>query len=343
MENSTGHDAAHGFVIVSVVGFRNPDDLRKCLTALVKSEHKDFIVSICENGGPAAFDSLVQSLSGVALAAGDNPPIGDPRIDRIWSGALFGDNQPVYVLRAKSNLGFAGGVNATVNQLLEDPRWTAVWLLNPDAEPDPRALLALWRRQRETGAAIVGGRLVFQDTDLIQLYGGRWRPLMARGFNIGLGSAKDAPVDVDKIERSMTHVNGASMFVSRTFVETVGMMPEDYFLYAEEVDWCLRAESSQLRYAHDCVVYHRFGTTIGSSRDRGKGSDLSLYLEERNKLLLSRRFYPKLYPIIVIVTLTLLSQFIFKGATRKIPIAFRGWMAGLRGERGPPEFLIEQL
>lgn len=332
---------AEPLVVISIVGFRNAGDVEDCLTAVTNLTYRNYIVSICENGGSDAFQLLVARLHGLVSPDTMKNGARDVRVERIWSGTLKSGGQRVHVLQAMTNLGFAGGVNVTLTQLADNPEWDAIWLLNPDAQPDPGALSALSQRARETGAFIVGGRLVHSDTGRIQLYGGRWRKLIARGYNIGLGSPKDAPVDTSKIENEMNYVNGAAMFVRRAFVDKFGLMDEEYFLYCEEIDWCLRMEKKYLRYAHDCIVYHRHGTTIGSNADPKRRSDLSIYLSERNKLLLSRRYFSRIYPIIVITTLLMLLQFVAKGASERLGIGFRGWLAGLRGERGAPIFLLE--
>ena len=90
-----------------------------------------------------------------------------------------------------------------------------------------------------------------------------------------MDSKKDAPINVEELEGSMTYVNGASMFVTRSFVKKAGLC-QDSFLYYVEVDWCLQAEPNQLRYAHNCVVYRRHGSMIGSNRDKTKLSQLSV-------------------------------------------------------------------
>ena len=44
---------------VAIVGYRNPDDIVRCLGALQQSTHPDFEVIICENGGPVAYAALI--------------------------------------------------------------------------------------------------------------------------------------------------------------------------------------------------------------------------------------------------------------------------------------------
>src|SRR5690606_19980013 len=118
----------------------------------------------------------------------------------------------------------------------------------------------------------------------------------------------------------------------------IGEMDERYFLYHEEVDWCLRRGAARLGYGHDSIVYHKHGATMGSSSDRKRRSRLSVYLEERNKLLLTRRFYPAIYPVVVLTTLVLTAQYLRAGAFANFRTALAGWSAGLRGETGAPRW-----
>jgi hypothetical protein len=66
---------------------------------------------------------------------------------------------------------------------------------------------------------------------------------------------------------------------------------------------------------------------------------LSVYLGERNKLLLTRRFYRPLYPLVALSTLLLTAQYLAQCSMRNFRAALAGWAAGLRGEEGiPPRF-----
>nr|WP_229426843.1 hypothetical protein [Microvirga alba] len=159
---------------------------------------------------------------------------------------------------------------------------------------------------------------------------------MARGFNLGMGEPADREPDVAAIERQMDWVCGASLFASRRYIESVGRMNERYFLYNEEVDWCFRRGSFRLGYAHHSIVYHSFGATMGSSVSRRQCSGLSVYLDERNKLLFTRRFFPSRYPIVVLITLLLTSQYLFDGAPANFRHALGGWFAGLMQREGVP-------
>ena len=322
-------------VVIAIVGYRNAGDIRTCLSALAGLTEKNFIVSICENGGREAYATLTNALDGLLAMDGVPPPVIDERVDDARAGRLQPGGQPVRLYLSAINAGYAGGINISIRQLARTEEWSGLWILNPDAQPHPDALAALIARSRD-GYSIVSSRLVFAATERVQSYGGQWRILMARGLNIGMNAPRDAVPDADAIARTMDYASGASMFVTRDYINAVGLLDERYFLYCEEVDWCLRRGSRRLGYAHEAIVFHAHGTTIGSSADRRARSKLSVYLDERNKLLLTRRFFPVRYPLVVVATLLLTTQYLKAGAVRNFFVALSGWWAGVRGEVGFP-------
>lgn len=301
-------------VAVAIVSFRNPSDVADCLAALGESRHTDFEVVVCENGGPAAFEAL-QACASVRLAGG----------------------QPVRLVCAESNLGYAGGVNRCIRETPDADAW---WVLNPDTLPDPIALAALVERLERGDCQAVGG-VIQLASGQVQAYGGRWQRWLARAVSLGHGAAITVPVDPNEIEARQNFLNGASMLIGRTFLRGAGPMREDYFLYCEEVEWGLRGQKAGMRFGFtpQGVVVHKQGTSTGNAVDLRNRSRLSVYLNERNRVLLSRDCYPKLLPVTAVATLaTLLIRFGKRRAWRQIGYGVQGWLAGLANRRGAPEW-----
>ena len=65
-----------------------------------------------------------------------------------------------------------------------------------------------------------------------------------------------APIDVEA-------VLGACLFVRGEVLEQVGLMPEDYFFFLEETDWCYQIRKAGWRIVHvpDAQVVHIFGAS----------------------------------------------------------------------------------
>ena len=270
-------------VAVAIVGFRNTEDVSACLAALAASAYENFEVVVCENGGADAFSRLQAALP-AALPGGQRVTVFDP-------GA---------------NLGFAGGVNAAIAKSPDAGAW---WILNPDTQPEPEALGAMVRRLARGDCHGVGCVLIRPD-GRAQSYGGRWEVAFARPVSLGLGAPGGASVDAAWVEARQNYLNGAAMLVDRRFVEVAGLMREDYFLYCEEVEWCLRAVGMGigLGFAPEARVLHAQGTTTGWGGAAKARSRLSVYLGERNKLLLTRDLYPATMPLAAVAVLALIAR-----------------------------------
>lgn len=297
-------------VAIAVVGFRNAHDIVECLKALEGSTHTDFEVIICENGGPEAF---------AALSA-------------VLPGALPG-GQPVRAVMASSNLGFAGGVNVGLN---ETPHADAWWVLNPDTQPEPGALAAKVARLARGDCDAIGCTLYRPDGS-IQSHGGHWWPWMARAESLGIGRRLGDPVDAAWVERTQNYLNGAAMLISRRFLERAGPMREEYFLYCEEVEWCLRALELGLKlgFAPDARVLHAQGTTTGAADDVAQRPRMPIYLSQRNAMLVTRDRFPARLPV---AALALMSQLALRcvrhRAWRQFGYGASGIIAGLLNRRG---------
>lgn len=302
-------------VAVCIVAFRNTDDIVGCLAALGASNHRDFEVVICENGGEAAFQALLACLP-----------------------AALPDGQVVRAVRAPRNLGYAGGVNVCLAQAPGADAW---WVLNPDTLPGPDSLARLAARLAEGDCDAVGNTVYLPD-GRVQSHGGRWRSWLARAVSLGHGSPHGGAVDQAQVERDQSYLNGASMMMGRRYLEIVGPMREDYFLYCEEVEWCLRGlkRGMRLGYAPGADVLHEAGTTTGSYDHIRSRPRTPIYLGERNKMLTTRDTYPLRLPVAAAAALALLClRFGRARAWRQLGYALQGWSAGLRGERGPPRWL----
>ena len=107
-------------------------------------------------------------------------------------------------------------------------------------------------------------------------------PITLRNQSIGYG-------EEDKGQYYVAHptpyAHGAAMMVKREAIEKVGMMPECYFLYYEELDWSemFRRAGYEIWYEPGCTVYHK------ESQTTGQMSPLKTYYITRNRLLFAQR------------------------------------------------------
>jgi N-acetylglucosaminyl-diphospho-decaprenol L-rhamnosyltransferase len=332
-------------VVIAIVSTNDVENVIGCLRSLSASVHRNFWIAICENGGADGFRRAVTVLADADCIETDHAANqSEPEVAWTQGHARFRlarSGQPVVLLRSSVNRGYAGGVNACIAAAGQGP-WDAVWVLNPDTFPEPDALAALVCRQREGGYGMVGSRLIFTASGRVQTWGGLlWFPLLGRGRLLGYQAPADTMPDVADIERRMKYICGASMYVTRDYVEAVGGMDEEFFVYQEDVDWCLRRGSFKLGYAHDSVVHHIHGATSGSSSTQKKTrSRFNIYLTERNRVLLAAKQFGSKWPLLAAIALLQTFEHLLRiGSVRQFRFAIEGWWAGVRGEIGPPGFM----
>lgn len=187
----------------------------------------------------------------------------------------------------------------------------------------------------------VGGILVMSD-GRVQAYGGRWHEWTGRAESIGWGQPLDSAIDEQGIEDSLSYLHGASFLIDRDFLARTGPMREDYFLYCEEIEWFHRAVSRgcALGFARDSRVLHLQGTTTGYFNDKRARSRLSVYLDERNKINFTRDTKAYRIPLVAVASVAVaVRRFLLRGALPQFRYSVSGIAAGLRNERGKPDWL----
>lgn len=186
------------------------------------------------------------------------------------------------VLRSETNLGFAGGNNLGMLHAKGD----YFLLLNNDTIIEKDILPPLLHRfsfSEKIGA--VGPKILFaQPPRLIQFAG--YTPMSGILLRNNLIGYNKPDCGQYNIARPTPAILGAAMMVSRKAAEKAGYMPETYFLYYEELDWCERLKEAgfELWYEPDATVLHRGSVTAG-----GKESPLSVYYLTRNRLYYAQR------------------------------------------------------
>ena len=323
-------------VVVGIVGYRCEDVIARLISVGAAWTHKAYEIHVCENGGMDSFRSLVDAISALPTLVSVELPASLSKDVRTRVAFRSLDGQSIVLHGASGNLGYAGGANAILAAVEADPTWYAFWLLNPDTEPEPEALSALLAHLMKGDYAIVGARLVYRGTRRLQQYGGRWRWWLGRGYNVGYGQPMDVRPDIAAVEASLNYASGACMLVSRAFVHHAGPLDERYFLFSEEVDWCLRRGEKRVGYAHEAIVYHTQGATTGANAAIQRRSLFSVYLLERSGILLTRKFRPQFLPIVAVASGVFTLKYLSAGGFAHFKAALAGWAAGLRGETGFP-------
>lgn len=259
-------------VTIVIVNYEGQADTRECLMSLMDIKHSQFEVTILvvDNGSVQNF-KLPKSLQ----------------------------KKNIEVVRSQANLGFTGGNNLGMWYARENYNPDYILLLNNDTTVDPSFLEAMVQFSKDhLDVGMIGSKIYFskgrefhaasyslaEKGKVIWFAGGSidWPNLVA--FHRG----------VDEVDRGQfdhifetDFITGCSLLIPRTVFEKIGYLEKNYFLYLEDVDYCLRAQQAGFKLAicSESIVWHK---NAGSSG--GSGSETQVYYQTRNRLYFAARY-----------------------------------------------------
>lgn len=299
------------------------------------------IITVNYNGAAhtlALYESLrtMQCPEGVSwrLAVVDNGSSDGDR-ERLSRGLAAAENVDLVV---QENAGFAGGVNrgfaAHATSGVQPDWW---WLLNNDATVAPNCLVELLRSANALGEqAVLGATLVYAgDRQIVQAAGGaRYYPPFGRARHNGKGQSIAHVLAAPALR--LDYIVGASMFFSAAILRRVGPLPEEYFLYYEELAWCrsARTRGATFHWVPTARVYHVEGATTGATDKFRRLSNLSAYYLWRNSILYTRFHHAAWLPTVFLTKCIELGQALMRGDLEKWGVFCSAMRDAWRGRQG---------
>ncbi len=224
---------------IVIVHYQNLEDTKRCINSLSKLEQVNFQIVIVDSASPNG--------SGKKLNF---------------------DNVKLILL--EENNGFAYACNKGIEQSDAD----YIWLLNPDTTVEPDALSELLKASRGNNDAVAfGSKVLYGDRkDKIWSAGGKLKISEQEVRMIGnMQNAKNSFL----LNHFCDYLPGCSIFASREIFKK-NKLPEKYFMYFEETDWCCGLRQ-RLMYVSKSIVYHH-------TKDEKMQSVFHIYYYNRNSL-----------------------------------------------------------
>lgn len=197
------------------------------------------------------------------------------------SVALIASRFPgVTIISSSRNLGFAGGNNLALKQILAtvppdaDRRDRAVLLLNSDCFVGPDTIQQTCTfLDQHADAGAVGPKLLLRNGQL-DLACRRAFPTPSSAFSKLTGLARRFPNNPRFARYNLTYldpdltvevdsVTGAYMLVRLAAIDDAGLLDESFFMYGEDLDWAFRIKEQgwKVFYYPDAQALHYKGAS----------------------------------------------------------------------------------
>lgn len=192
----------------------------------------------------------------------------------------------VKVILNGRNLGFTGGNNVGIRAAKGD----FLFIVNNDTEVTPgllEGLLEIFDKYPDAGIVspkfhyfFHKGTIEYAGYNTVNIFTGR------NGM-IGCQEKDEGQYNDVKVTN---YAHGGGMMVPRKIIDEVGGLPEDFFIYYEEFDWCdqIKRKGYKVYYQPKSLIYHKESMTTG------KASPFKTFYHTKNRIYYMRRNAPKM-------------------------------------------------
>ncbi len=264
-----------------------------CIKSIFKSSYQNYLIVVVDN------------------ASTDNSP-------KLLEEE-FGNK--VTLIRNKRNLGFSGANNIGIKYALENG-CEYILLLNNDTEIDKDLIKRMVDASIKNGNAIVSPKIYYYDEpNKIWSAGGGINWKKGLSYHYGLN-------EIDKGQfnepREIDFATGCCVLIHKSVFEKIGFLAEEYFLYFEDTDFCVRAKNAGIKiiYEPSAKLWHKVSSTTG-----GEESTITLYYSNRNRLYFNKKFNERnkiYYTLYFFVTRAIkFLLWLTKGQKKKIKIVLK--------------------
>ncbi len=225
-------------------------------------------------------------------------------------------------IRSQKNLGFSGGNNLGIKA----SSGKYIYLVNNDTlfvDNSIGKLMQTFENDPYVGA--VSPKIYYQDSAKIIQFAGFTEFSQITIRNSIIGNKELDCGQYDSLSETAS-AHGAAMMVKREVIDKIGLMPEIYFLYYEEHDWCAKVKKQgyKIIYQPSAIIIHK------ESQSTGIFSYVKSYYNSRNRMLYAYRNRENSIKYISVFYLVLIAnpkdflKFVFMGRADLAKAVFNG-------------------
>lgn len=253
-ELQAGENNIQPSVFIIIVTWEAKNDIVECLYSLKKLNYPNYKIVVVDNASKDGTPRAVKS--------------------------LFPD---VILIENKENLGFAEGNNIGIRFALKRGAHY-ILLLNDDTVVHPTMLKELIKgAEMDDKNGIGGGKIYYySDEKRIWFAGGKIDKGCVATHHIG----NEIDNGQYNEQKEVDYITGCMFLIKAAVIKEIGLLDSRFFMYREEIDWCLRAKKAGFKiiYFPEAIIWHKGNTSLG-----GRQSAFYLYYMTRNGLLIIKK------------------------------------------------------
>lgn len=187
------------------------------------------------------------------------------------------------IIRVSENMGYANGNNIGISYAL-DNKADYICVLNNDVIVEKDFLSKIVKVLNEYKNVGIAGPCIceYKDKSKVQCAGANISLYTGLTKRVGKGTTYDYK---NRKNIAVDFLGGACFICKREVFDKIGLIPENYFLFFEETEFCIKAQKAgyKLLCVYESKIYHKGSSTIS------KFGGLSYYFLNRNRVVFIKR------------------------------------------------------
>lgn len=243
-------------IAIIILNYKNSKDTIECVESLEKIGYKNFEIIIVDNDSK---DGSIEFLKN-----------------------HFKDKHAI--LDSKKNGGFAYGNNVGIKYALKN-KADYILLINNDTTVEENFLDVLVETaEKDKTIGITTGLIMnYYDKNKVWYNGGEidWNKFYGYHLN------ERGNLSTLEEEKEITFATGCLMLIRKEIFNNVGLLPEEYFMYYEDVDFCAKVQNKgyKIVYNSNSKIYHKISASSGEEE-----SPFAIEWNTRNRIKFYRKY-----------------------------------------------------
>jgi len=319
---------------IIIANWNRPFDTIECIKSLFDMDYKNFHIILLDNGSSDnSLDLILDNFNGYVfeldianreinnlILSLNNSEYFNVILNNLKRDDVSIVRGLITIIKLNKNVGYAKANNIAIKICLNIMNPDYLWLLNNDTVVDKKSLTNLVSEaENDKSALLLGSKILnYYKKNIIDSAGGRINTLIGRVRHIGFNEPDDGRYNVSKY---VDYVTGCSVLVRKLAIGKIGYIPEDYFLYFEDTEWCIKARKLgyRVKYIPSSIVYHK----ISKSTNRMTRN----YYFALNNLKFEKKNYPYFFPVALFYwVIRFLCIPFFKNEYKDIAVHFKAFI-----------------
>lgn len=206
----------------------------------------------------------------------------------------FEATHQVVLIKSDRNGGYAYGINLGMRYAIKHIEFDYFLVINNDTITDEnlnRTFIRYYETNKTDKIGLLCGKIYYYDDNNKRIWfaGGYFYKKKCKGRHYGGGQIDNGQYNEIK---EVSFATGCLWFFEKDLIDCIGFLPEEYFMYYEDLDFSLKVQKNgyKIIYIPEAQIFHKVGASIALNDEKSNTKNLKTNLSNTEKIIIARKY-----------------------------------------------------